>query len=286
MSRNNSSRLKAENKVEKEAKKALNDLQKMLNSGSRYTVPTEIVDLPSGGRFYTPESGFSGLKTIEIRHPTAKEEDILSNGDYISRGVVFDKFLDNIIVDQSIDHRKLLPGDRNALLVAARIAGYGSEYPVSMKCIECKKTEIFNFDLLKIKAKEFNLEENGVKEKEGHYSFHLPKANIEIEIRVLSSEDEEFLKEQKESKEKLNLETSNTVDFLRAIIVSAAGATDRALINEFTELLPAIDTRKIKSIYSKIVPGVDFGQEVSCPSCAAEQRREMPFSATFFWPDI
>ena len=102
----------------------------------------------------------------------------------------------------------------------------------------------------------------------------------------MSAEDQKFLQEQREKKRKLNLESSESIDFLRAVIVSAADETSRAPINEFTELLPAMDSRKIKTIYSKIVPGIDFQQEVTCSECLTSQRREMPFSATFFWPDI
>ena len=88
--------------------------------------PTEIVDLPSMGKLYAKESPlYSG--TIEMKYMTAKEEDILTNQNYIEKGIVIDKLLKALIVDKNINYNELLVGDKNALLIAARILGYGKE---------------------------------------------------------------------------------------------------------------------------------------------------------------
>ena len=291
MSRNNKNRLKSQESTDQHSSstqvvKKVNSLQNFLNTQSGYSVPTEIIDLPSGGQYYDASTGLQGKASIEIKHLTVKEEDILSNSDFISRGVALEKLLDSIIVDKGIDQADFLPGDRNAILVGARIAGYGEDYQVQMRCNNCNKDATFDFDLSKVSSKKIDFEAEKIVQREGLFFFTLPKTELEVGIRILSTEDESFLKKQKENKKSLNLETIDTLDFLRSVVVSAGGSEDPSLINQFIELIPAIDSRKIKTIYSKVVPGLDFNQEVVCPLCNKAQRREMPFSANFFWPDV
>jgi len=97
---------------------------------SEFNFPTEVVDLPSKGLVY-PESHPLSSGQVEMKYMTAKEEDILTNQAYISKGVVFDKLLQSLIVDKTIKVDDLIVGDKNALLIAARILGYGSEYKFS-----------------------------------------------------------------------------------------------------------------------------------------------------------
>ena len=89
--------------------------------------PTEIIDLPSKGLLYPKDSPLSSGK-IEMKYMTAKEEDILTNQNYITRGTVIDKLIQALVVDKSIKYGDILAGDKNVLLVAARILGYGENY--------------------------------------------------------------------------------------------------------------------------------------------------------------
>ena len=93
-----------------------------------WAMPTEIVELPSRGRFYGPDHPLHGKTNIEIRYMTAKEEDIITSQALIREGVAVDRMIQSLVVDRSIDVNKLLLGDKNALIVASRITGYGAEY--------------------------------------------------------------------------------------------------------------------------------------------------------------
>ena len=62
-----------------------------------FTLPTEIVELPSKGLLY-PEGHPLASGEIEIKYMTAKEEDILTNANYIQNGNVLDKLLESVIV--------------------------------------------------------------------------------------------------------------------------------------------------------------------------------------------
>ena len=80
--------------------------------------PTEIVDLPSQGKLYPKESPLS-KGSIEMKYMTAKEEDILTNQNYIQKGIVIDKLLKALIVDNTINYNDLLIGDKKSALSCA-----------------------------------------------------------------------------------------------------------------------------------------------------------------------
>ena len=95
---------------------------------TKFSLPTETVELPSKGLLYPKENPLSS-GTIEMKYMTAKEEDILSNQNYIRQGVVFDKLLQSLIVSK-VNYDDLTIGDKNAVLIAARILGYGKDYQI------------------------------------------------------------------------------------------------------------------------------------------------------------
>ena len=63
-----------------------------MSTNTGFTMPTETVELPSKGLIYTSGSGLES-GTIEMKYLTAKEEDILTNINYIRNNTVFDKLL-------------------------------------------------------------------------------------------------------------------------------------------------------------------------------------------------
>ena len=93
---------------------------------NQFTTPTEIVDLPSKGLVY-PESNPLSTGKVEMKYMTAREEDILTNQNYISKGTVLDELIKSLIVSD-VKYEDMIVGDKNALLVAARILGYGKDY--------------------------------------------------------------------------------------------------------------------------------------------------------------
>ena len=109
--------------------------------GLSFVTPTEIVDLPSNGVFYPENSPMYNKKTLEIRHMTSKEEDLLSSGAdrYEDSFKVFDMLIDALLVDKNVNSSHLLEEDKLAILLNARCTGYGEKYSVSVYCANCKK---------------------------------------------------------------------------------------------------------------------------------------------------
>ena len=102
---------------------------------AEYKFPTEMVELPSKGYFYFEGHPLSSGK-VEIKYMTAKEEDILTSQNLIQQGTVIDKLLESLVVDKSIKLDDMLIGDKNAIMVAARILGYGKEYTFTYDDVE------------------------------------------------------------------------------------------------------------------------------------------------------
>ena len=87
----------------------------------KMSLPTENVELPSKGLLYPLDNPLSS-GVVEMKYMTAKEEDILSNQNYLKDGTVFDKLLKSLIVSK-INYDDLTVGDKNAILIADRAIG-------------------------------------------------------------------------------------------------------------------------------------------------------------------
>ena len=77
---------------------------------SEHKFPTEVIDLPSGGKVYPKDSPLAEGK-IELKYMTTREEDILMSENLIKKGVVIDKLLNSLIVTPGVTADDLLVGD-------------------------------------------------------------------------------------------------------------------------------------------------------------------------------
>lgn len=248
-----------------------------------YVIPTEIVELPSKGMFYPTDHPLHQQKTIEIKHMTAKEEDILTSSTYIQQGVVLDYLLQSLIIDKRIDPATLLMGDKNAIFLNARINGYGEEYEVESRCQECGTTDSIVHNLREIKYKVFN---KNVEAQDGEISFKLPKLGHVVTVKFLNSKEEAALQREGDKREKLNLPINATTVFLKTIITSINGVLNRGgALYDFIDSLPAMDSKHIKKTYIESQPDIDFTIEVECKKCSTIQGGELPITAEFFWPN-
>ena len=252
-----------------------------------WTTPTEFVDLPSGGAFYGPGHPLHGQHTVEINYMTAKEEDILTSKALIKQGVVIDRLLQSVLADRSINVNSLLVGDKNALLVATRITGYGAEYLTTVTCPSCAAASDYEFDLSEVINNDFAAmaEEHSVTfSEEGTFTVDLPLTKATVECRMLTGADEAKITREAERKVRRKLEESNLTDQFRAFIVSVNGDNSPFIIASFVQAMPARDSRLLRKVYSDVVPGIDMTQNYECGSCGHSADMEVPLTADFFWP--
>ena len=252
-----------------------------------FVTPTEFVELPSGGQHYAEDSPLYKAESIELRHMTAKEEDILTSQSLLRKGLVIDRLLESLLVDRRIRVDDLLIGDKNALLVAARKTGFGNLYITNVACPQCSVVSEQEFDLDTVELDEacHRLPEEVTDQGGGIYALTIPGLKVRVEVRLLTSADEMRLVAAKERKRKLKLPESNYTDNLKSIIVSVEGRQDAASVDKLLEVMPLRDAAHIMKIYQKVVPSVNSEQLFSCDSCSFEGGMELPFTADFFWPD-
>ena len=245
---------------------------------AEYKFPTEVVDLPSQGLLYPKDSPLSSGQ-IEIKYMTAKEEDILTSANLIKKGIVVEKLIDALIVDKSINTNELLIGDKNAVLVASRILGYGKEYEV---VIDGQRVEV---DLTKLKDKKLDkkIVSNGVNE----FEFELPATKRKLTFKLLTSADEKSIDAEVTGYEKIGDGIGyDLTTRLKHMIVSVDGDTKRASINSFVdnEFL-SIDSLEFRQYANKIMPDVDM-TSIYIDADGEEKEFTVPMTVQFLWPTI
>ena len=247
--------------------------------------PTEFVDLPSKGELYPEGHPAHGLDSIEIRHMTAKEEDILTSESLIKKGVALDRVIDSLIVNKNIKAANLLIGDKNALLIAARITGFGTDYGVKITCPACGEQTDTSINLSDINIKDLTPSEDYKLLPNGNYEIAFPAYNdLVIEVRLLRGADERKISQAREQRKKAKKDDALITDQLNAIIVRVMDVTDPVQLKQFVEQCPTKISREIRTKYETIMPDVDMRVPFECSHCGHESEVTMPLTADFFWP--
>ncbi len=238
--------------------------------------PTEVVDLPSKGLLYPEGSPLSSGK-IEIKYMTAREEDILTSANLIKQGVVVQKLLESLIIDKSIKVDDLLIGDKNAVLIAARILAYGKEYEVE---IFGRKVEV---DLTQLKDNK--LDESIVTKGVNEFEFELPATKRKLTFKMLVSGDEKTIDDEVKGYEKIHGIGYELTTRLKHQIISVDGDTKRASINSFVdnEFLSR-DSMAFRNHISDIMPDVDMTSTFTDED-GNEKEFTVPMTVTFLWPN-
>jgi len=241
---------------------------------SKFKLPTETVELPSRGLLY-PEDSELAKGTIEIKYMTAKEEDILTNQSYIRNGTVLDKLLKSIIVSK-INFDDLLIGDKNAIMVAARILGYGADYKFDYL------GEEYTVDLSQLENKEIKKELFTSRTNE--FTFTLPHSKNTITFKLLTHKDEQDINRELNGLKKINKDSSPELTTrLKYIITSVEGNRERKDIRDFVDnYLLAKDSRALREHLKELQPDVDLS---FFPS-EGGNRINIPIGISFFWPDL
>jgi len=246
-------------------------------------IPVESVPIPSRGMVYPADHPLHMQETIDIRAMTAHEEDILTSRALIKKGTVITELLRSCIVDKRINPNTLLIGDRNAIMTALRITGYGSEYSIEVQCPACdeRSRQDFNLSTLPIKrlihepvAAGANIFEAKLDEK------------LTIRYRYLDGNDETAISQLNDRKKKQGMESSQLITTrYQYQIVSVNGIDDRTKISMFVQKMPSKYSLALRRFMDDNEPGIEMKQDIVCPHCFEASEVPMPLGASFFWPD-
>ena len=241
-----------------------------------YKFPTEVVELPSKGHFYFEGHPLSSGK-VEVKYMTAKEEDILTSQNLIKQGTAIDTLLKSLIVDKSVNMDDMLIGDKNAIMIAARILGYGKEYKFTYDEEE-QSVDLSKLEPAKIDFSKFT---KGVNE----HTYKLPVSEREIGFKLLTGKDEDEIAEEIKAKKKISKNQSfELTTRLKHMIISVDGKSEKSYINNFVdnEFLSR-DSLPFRNYLSTITPDVDMNATIF-DSDGKETAVVIPITLRFFWP--
>jgi len=260
---------------------------------SDYKFPTEIIELPSNGLIYPKDNPLSSGK-VEMKYMTAKEEDILTTQSYIKDGSVLDRLFQSLIISNGeglpIKYVDLTIGDKNAIMIAARVLGYGKDYEIEMSdpFSDNKQKEVI--DLTQFENKPYD-GSNQTEPNKNEFEFELPHAKRKITFMAMTESKERKVKHQVEelmkAGRKLKDNTSKDLTTrLKNIILSVDGEVDPKLISKFVDNeLFAMDSKALRKYINDVVPDIDLNWEFVSEENGERRMMQLPMGVGFFWPE-
>ena len=249
---------------------------------SQYDFPTQVISLPSEGRCYPKDNPLSSGQ-LEIKYMTAREEEILSSQNLIKKGVVLDKLFESIIVDSSVNSDDIILGDKNAIMLATRILGYGPEYKIEIEDEYGDKKEI-EVDLGQVQTKDVDLD---VLNERNTYKFTTPVGKNELEFKLLTHGDEKAIDADVKAMRKFNKGgvSSELTTRYRYIIKTVDGKDDtKSIVDFINNRFLARDTRAFRDYIASISPDVKMEFDYENAETGEKEARSIPMGVGFFWP--
>tara|TARA_Y100001970_G_scaffold293506_1_gene440818 strand:- start:1170 stop:1931 length:762 start_codon:yes stop_codon:yes gene_type:complete len=242
--------------------------------------PTEMIDLPSKGLLYPKDSPLSSGQ-IELKYMTAREEDILTSQNLIKKGLVVDKLLEALIVTENVNIDDLITGDKNAIMVAARILAYGADYTVEITNPYTDEKLPHTFSLTDCPFKETPSDTDY---SSGKLSVELPISKVNIEFKFLTGSDDKAISREIKARKKVGQVSSPEVTTrLKHTIVSVDGDESRGRINEFVDKeLLSKDSLYLRTKIQEYAPDIELEQEVEMEGTMVKVN--IPLTIEFFWP--
>jgi len=239
--------------------------------------PSEVIDLPSKGLVYSKDSPLHSGK-LEIKYMTAKEEDILTSQNLIKKGVVIDRLLDSIIITKDVKSKDFVIGDKNAVMIAARILAYGAEYNVEVTEPDTGNKVQHTFNLADCP---FKVLPEDVDYSTDEFNFELPVSKIPITFKLLTGTDEIKIDSALKAIEKTGSSAEITTR-LRHLITSVDGNSSQTIINNFVNNMLSRDSLALRQEITRISPDIELSQEIDIGGEMVEV--DIPLTIQFFWP--
>jgi hypothetical protein len=245
----------------------------------KFSIPTETIELSSKGKVYETTNPLSS-GTVEMKYMTAREEDILTNVNLLKQGIAIEKMLQSLI-KSPIKFDDLLLGDRNALLIAARILAYGSQYSFEYTDVEDEIKETVNIDLQNLKNKEVD---ESIFNNKNEFTFQLPNSKNTVTFKLLTVEDEKAIEAELKGLKKANLTAGEITTRLKRQILSVNGDYEAKTVRDFVDnYLIAKDSNPLRAYIQSITPDIDLTVSFTLKN-GKEVEQSLPLTAEFFFP--
>ena len=244
---------------------------------AEHKFPSEVIDLPSEGKLY-PEGHPCKDGKIEIKYMTAKEEDILTSQNLIKKGVVIDRVLDSLILTEGVKIDDLVLGDKNAVMVAARVLAYGPEYACNIINPKTGEELTHTFNLADCP---FTKLPKGI--TENLFEATLPISKKKIKYSILTGKDENLIEKDLNASKKLGSVSPELTTRFRYMIKEVDGDTSQSVINDIAVNMLARDSMFLRQEIQKVSPDIELEQEIDIEGESVKV--SIPMTVGFFWPD-
>lgn len=257
--------------------------------------PCTLIDLPSEGLLY-PTSNPLSLGKIVMKYRTAKEEDILTSEDLIAQGIMFDVYFKNMIVSK-MNYDDLILGDKDAVMINAKILGDGKEYPLrKMVCPKCNHvhekdalgtSQPYCVDLTTLKYKQ---PDKSLYNRDNIFEVVLPYSKKTVYFKLLTVGDDKAVDAEIEKLSKLTkLSGGVSKEFttrLRKMIVKIDDISDPTKLYSIIENTTSYDLKELKKKINEVTPGVNTSFTFVCHKCKHEvEDVKLRIDSNFFWPN-
>jgi len=239
--------------------------------------PSEVIDLPSEGKLYPKDSPLSSGK-LELKYMTAREEDILTSQNLIKKGLVIDKLLDALILTKGVNSNDLVLGDKNAVMVAARILAYGPEYECEVILPSGDKINR-SFDLTDCPFKKCSDEVT-----ENNFTITLPISKKEIKFRILTGKEENEINQELDAIKKTigSSVSPELTTRLKKVITEVGGDNKQIVINSFVDNMLSRDSMALRAKINEVAPDINLEQDIEVGGESVTVT--IPMTVNFFWP--
>jgi hypothetical protein len=233
-----------------------------------FTLPHDVVPLPSGGIFYKNKK-----KSIKVGYLTANDENILMAGG----NDMTTTLLRNKIYEPDLRVEDMLEGDVEAILIFLRNTGFGPE--INLNLIDPLTRNPFQSTVV---LDTLNVKNGQTPNEDGTFTITLPKSQSTVKLKPLTYGEILEIKKQEETYPKGRVVPKVTWR-LQKEIVEINGNTDKSEIAMFIEQMPILDSKFIKNFMNENEPRLDTSRVVTTPS-GEKMTVNVGFGVDFFRP--
>jgi hypothetical protein len=190
------------------------------------------------------------------------------------------------VVEEGVNIGDIFVGDKNAILLATRVLGYGADYEVEVTDPFTLEQQKVNINLSKVQTKDIDFDKLN---SDNSYEFELPTLKKTIKFKLLTHKDEIDINKDIQAMQRLSgkgdVPSQDVSTRLRYMIQDVDGNTDTGFINNFVKNnLLAKDSRALRNYVREISPDLDLTFDFTSDITGETEALDIPFGAGFFYP--
>jgi hypothetical protein len=247
--------------------------ESLINAATEnFTLPHDVVSLPSGGLFYK-----SKKKSVKVGYLTASDENFLIGARSGNENIIL-TLLRNKLYEHDLRPEEFLDGDVEAILIFLRNTSFGPEYIINLVDPQTNKTFTHTviLDELNIKKTKHQPDENGF------FTTMLPRTGVTVKLRPTTFYDTVELDKMVEQYP-AGRQAPRVTWKLQKQIIEIDGDSDRGKIAMFVDTLPIMDSKYIRTFLRENEPSLDLKRTATAPSGELVSF-EITFGVEFFRP--